>query len=93
MTREYYDLGHTEKKLSSPTNPEQDTYWMFRSDLTRAIAKDWQAVTDASPAIRVAAENLHTYVQSHPTRGFRIFRPEDADSQHSASLARAPFLR
>ncbi len=92
MPREYYDRAHSAEKILPATREQQDAYWFLRSQLTQAIARDWNLLLAASPAVSTAQDNLDRLVDSNPTRTFRIFRPEDHNSGHSAGDARI-FLR
>lgn len=88
MTREYYDRGgfpSPETNLRPANRHSQDAYWLLRSQLTAALAKEWQTVCDSSPEIAAASENLQAFVGRHSSRAFRVFRPEDAVVSHDAA--------
>lgn len=84
MTLEYYDRSLAAEPLVPAKREAQDAYWLLRSQLTEAIARDWQAVCDSSPEIARAADNLQAFVGSRPNRSYRIFRPEDSQVSHDA---------
>lgn len=84
MPKEYYDRGQTAENLAPASRPMQEAYGLLRSRLTQALARHWDDVLASSPEIASAAEALDTYVEGRPRTAFRIFRPEDARSEHSA---------
>lgn len=92
MPQEYYDRDQSEERLLSPSNQQQETYWMLRSSLTAAISKNIQEIREEFPEIDQACFDLDRYVRLHPRRAFKIFKPEDCRSEHTADAIRT-FLR
>lgn len=90
--REYYDRP---PKLLPANTEQQDAYWLLRSRLTQALARDWQRVLEASPATLHAQASLDALLTRHPRSAFRIFKPEDAGLTvtDGAVVSSAPFLR
>lgn len=70
----------------------QDLYWLLRSNLTQAIAKDMAQIIHACPDVHAAHQQLNAFLDANPTRSFRVFRPEDSEATIDADTPSA-FLR
>jgi len=74
-----------DRHTSGSTNisiPQQDTYWYLRSEITRTLASDWDAILLASPATLLAQSRLDLYLERNPRKAFQVFRPEDLEATH-----------
>ena len=80
MPTEYYDQnpGHDpDEPTHNPTKREQDAYWLFRSQISAALYRNWPQVLIAIPEVAAANENMVEYLTKRPNHRFNTVRPED----------------
>ena len=82
MPREYYDLPSGREKPLRPASPQQqDEFWRLKNAACSALVRGIRSgkIGMACPEVTTALEDLAGFMDRHPNRAFKSFRPGDSD--------------
>jgi len=68
---------------NNPSIPQQDAYWLLRSEISSQLSQNWDSILDACPEIAAADAAMQIYLYRNPRLAFQVFRPEDLEATHT----------